>query len=64
MLDDRNPKGELEVDGGIEPKTVPLAVEAGAAVAGGWHIGLWLPRRTQSRDPEPARSGAFLRMRG
>jgi ribulose-phosphate 3-epimerase len=32
MLDNRNPRGELEVDGGIEPKTVPLAVEAGATV--------------------------------
>lgn len=32
MLDRRNPGCELEVDGGIEPETAPLAVEAGAGV--------------------------------
>jgi ribulose-phosphate 3-epimerase len=32
MLDLRNSGCELEVDGGIEPKTVPLVVEAGAGV--------------------------------
>jgi len=32
MLDRRNPRCELEVDGGIEPQTAPLAVEAGARV--------------------------------
>jgi ribulose-phosphate 3-epimerase len=32
MLDHRNPGCELEVDGGIDPKTTPLAVEAGAQV--------------------------------
>jgi len=32
MLDRRNPRCELEVDGGIEPRTAPLAVEAGARV--------------------------------
>jgi ribulose-phosphate 3-epimerase len=32
MVEDRNPECELEVDGGIEPKTVPLVVEAGARV--------------------------------
>ncbi len=32
MLDQRNPKCDLEVDGGIEPKTVPWVVEAGAGV--------------------------------
>lgn len=32
MLDQRNPGCELEVDGGIEPKTAPRVVEAGAGV--------------------------------
>ena len=32
MLDQRKPTGELEVDGGIEPGTIALAVEAGATV--------------------------------
>jgi ribulose-phosphate 3-epimerase len=32
MLDSRNPACELEVDGGIEPRTAPLVVEAGARV--------------------------------
>ncbi len=32
MIDARNPGCDLEVDGGIEPKTVPLVVEAGARV--------------------------------
>jgi ribulose-phosphate 3-epimerase len=32
MLDQRNPNGELEVDGGIEPHTAPRVVEAGARV--------------------------------
>ncbi len=31
-LDQRNPRCELEVDGGIEPDTAPLVVEAGARV--------------------------------
>jgi ribulose-phosphate 3-epimerase len=31
-LEDRNPTCELEVDGGIDPKTAPLVVEAGATV--------------------------------
>jgi len=32
MLEQRNPKCDLEVDGGIEPKTVPWVVKAGAGV--------------------------------
>ena len=32
MIDLRNPGCDLEVDGGIEPKTAPLVVEAGARV--------------------------------
>ena len=32
ILDQRNPGCELEVDGGIEPKTAPRVVEAGAGV--------------------------------
>lgn len=32
MLDSRNPKCELEVDGGIEPQNAPRVVEAGARV--------------------------------
>lgn len=32
MLEQRNPKCELEVDGGMEPKTVPWVVKAGAGV--------------------------------
>ena len=32
MLEQRNPGCELEVDGGIEPKTAPQVVEAGAGV--------------------------------
>ncbi len=32
MLDSRNPGCDLEVDGGIEPRTAPLVVEAGARV--------------------------------
>ncbi len=32
MLEQRNPGCELEVDGGIEPKTAPRVVEAGAGV--------------------------------
>jgi len=32
MLDSRNPKCELEVDGGIEPPNAPRVVEAGARV--------------------------------
>jgi ribulose-phosphate 3-epimerase len=32
LLDDRNPRCDLEVDGGIEPHTAPRAVEAGARV--------------------------------
>ncbi len=32
MLDRRNPGCELEVDGGIEPATAPLAAKAGAGV--------------------------------
>jgi ribulose-phosphate 3-epimerase len=32
MLDRRNPRCDLEVDGGIEPKTAPRVVKAGATV--------------------------------
>ncbi len=32
MLDSRNPGCDLEVDGGIEPRTAPLVIEAGAQV--------------------------------
>jgi ribulose-phosphate 3-epimerase len=32
MLDSRNPGCDLEVDGGIDPKTAPRVVEAGARV--------------------------------
>jgi ribulose-phosphate 3-epimerase len=32
MIDQARPGAELEVDGGIEPETAPLAVEAGARV--------------------------------
>ena len=32
MLEERNPGCELEADGGIEPKTVPRVVQAGAEV--------------------------------
>ena len=31
-IDEKNPGCELEVDGGIAPKTAPLVVEAGANV--------------------------------
>lgn len=32
MLNGQNPRAELEVDGGIDPKTAPLVVQAGADV--------------------------------
>jgi len=32
LLDDRNPRCELEVDGGIDPETAPDVVQAGATV--------------------------------
>jgi ribulose-phosphate 3-epimerase len=32
MLDGQNPRAELEVDGGIDPETAPLVVQAGADV--------------------------------
>ena len=32
LIDERNPACELEVDGGVAPKTAPLVVEAGANV--------------------------------
>ncbi len=32
ILDDYNPKCRLEVDGGIDPRTAPLVIEAGADV--------------------------------
>ena len=32
MIDQVRPDCELEVDGGIEPHTIPLVVEAGATV--------------------------------
>ena len=45
MIDQVRPDCELEVDGGIEPHTAPLVVEAGAQGHRGRLGGLWRRRR-------------------